>query len=140
MKAQKAAGALHRLRDSDLQLADPRADIRDRTVVDSAGEEIGKIDDLLIDERERRVRFLDVGSGGFLGLGETKFLLPVDVVTDVHEDRVQVSPSRERVAGAPGYNPKLIERQYLDDLYRYYGYRTPFWGAGYRYPRHPHRG
>ena len=41
-----------------------------------AGQEIGEVDDLLVDEREHKVRFLRVAAGGFLGLGETKFLRP----------------------------------------------------------------
>jgi hypothetical protein len=34
-------------------------------VVDRGGAGIGEIDDLVIDEEERRVRLLQVGSGGF---------------------------------------------------------------------------
>jgi sporulation protein YlmC with PRC-barrel domain len=107
-------------------------------VLDRAGEEIGKVEDLLIDEQERKVRFLDVGSGGFLGIGETKFLLPVEAVTRIAEDSIEVNQSRERVAAAPRYDPDLVERTYLSDLYGYYGYRTPFWDAAYAYPRYPY--
>lgn len=138
MRSRTKSGTLHRLKDSDLELADPKADIRDRQVVDAAGEEIGKVEDLLIDDRDRKVRFLEVGSGGFLGIGETTFLLPVEAVTKVAEDSITVNQSRERVAMAPKYDPDLVERTYLSDLYGYYGYRTPFWDTAYVYPRYPY--
>ena len=138
MGSRTKSGTLHRLKDSDLELADPKADIRDRQVVDAAGEEIGKVEDLLIDDRDRKVRFLEVGSGGFLGIGETTFLLPVEAVTKVAEDSITVNQSRERVAMAPKYDPDLVERTYLSDLYGYYGYRTPFWDTAYVYPRYPY--
>ncbi len=138
MRSQTQSGTLHHLKDSDLALADPRADIRDRQVIDAEGNEIGKVEDLLIDDRERMVRFLEVGSGGFLGIGETTFLLPVEAVTKVDEDSVRVNQRRDRVAGAPKYDPDLVERTYRSGLYQYYGYRTPYLDGGYVYPRYPY--
>lgn len=138
MTTQAKTNALHRLRKSKLELADAAADIRGRRVTDSAGQEIGKVDDLMVDERERRVRFLEVSSGGLLGIGETKFLLPVETVTRVEDEVVRTNQSRDRVSGAPRYDPRLVEERYLDELYRYYGYPTPFWDAAYVYPRYPY--
>ena len=138
MATQTRAGALHRLKDSHLQLADRQADIRGRRVLDSTGNEIGKVDDLLIDERERKVHFIEVASGGLLGVGQTKTLLPVETVTRIGDDEVRVNQTRERLQGAPRYDPDLVEQSYLSDLYGYYGYRTPFWDAAYVYPRYPY--
>jgi hypothetical protein len=41
------------------------------------------------------MRFLDVGAGGFLGLGEKHFLIPVEAVTGVGEDGVTINRNRE---------------------------------------------
>jgi hypothetical protein len=41
------------------------------------------VEDLYIDRQEREVRFLEVGAGGFLGIGEGRFLVPVEAVTKV---------------------------------------------------------
>lgn len=138
MKTATGAGVLHRLKDSDLRLADPQADIRGRRVVDREGEELGKVDALLIDEQERKVRFLEVASGGLLGIGRSKVLLPVEAVTRVGKDEVRTSQSRERVRSAPRYDPDLVEQSYLSELYGHYGYRMPFWDAAYVYPRYPY--
>ncbi|HEX2217205.1 MAG TPA: PRC-barrel domain-containing protein [Gemmatimonadales bacterium] len=138
MRTETRSGALHRLKDSDLKLEDPRADIRGRTVKDSGGEEIGKVHDLLVDERERKVRFLEVASGGVLGIGQTKILLPVETVTRIEDEVVWTNQTRETLRGAPRYDPELVEQPYLGELYDYYGYRTPFWDAAYVYPRYPY--
>jgi CBS domain-containing protein/sporulation protein YlmC with PRC-barrel domain len=128
---------LVRLNDTDLTLADPAEDIRGRKAVDMAGEELGEVDDLLIDEREQKVRFLEVSSGGFLGLGATKFLLPVEAITRITDDAVYINQSRERVAGAPGYDPTLVDERYVRDVYSHYGY-PPYWGPDYEYPSYPY--
>jgi sporulation protein YlmC with PRC-barrel domain len=129
--------ALVKLSDTNLTLANRAEDIRGRDVLDTAGEDIGKVDDLLIDEQEQKVRFLQVSSGGFLGLGATKFLIPVDAITRMTEDAVYISQARERLAGAPRYDPSLVDERYLSDVYGYYGY-SPYWGPDYRYPGYPY--
>jgi hypothetical protein len=48
------------------------------------------VEDLYIDWQEREVRFLELGAGGFLGIGEKRFLVPVEAVTQVAEDRVTI--------------------------------------------------
>lgn len=126
--------ALVHLSDTDLMLADEADDVRGRAVVDRHGEEIGDIDDLIVDPQERRVRFLQVGGGGFLGIGEKKQLIPVDAIESVGDD-VRISRERSEVAGAPAYEPKLIdEPEYYESLYGYYGF-PPFWAPGYVPPR-----
>jgi sporulation protein YlmC with PRC-barrel domain len=125
---------LVKLSDSDLSVASEEEDVRGRSVKDRVGQDLGDVDDLLIDPDDRQVRFLVVGSGGFLGLGEQKSFIPVDAVTRVDDDTVIVDLTREHVAGAPAYDPDLIaEPSYLDGAYGYYGY-VPFWGPGYVRP------
>jgi CBS domain-containing protein/sporulation protein YlmC with PRC-barrel domain len=128
---------LIRLSDTELTLADRAEDIRGRNAFDISGEELGEINDLFIDERERKVRFLELSSGGFLGLGATKFLLPVDAITRITDDAVYINQSRERVAGSPAYDPTLVEERYVSDVYQHYGY-APYWGPDYRYPPYPY--
>lgn len=109
-------------------------DIRGREVKDKDGEGIGRVADLLIDEREKKVRFLLVEHGGFLGFGEKKTLIPVDAVTKISESEVFIDQTRERVADAPSYDPGLADdRPYHSELFGYYGYPA-YWGDGYTYP------
>jgi sporulation protein YlmC with PRC-barrel domain len=129
---------LVRLIDADLTLADPADDVRGKSVVDRGGAEIGEVDDLVIDEEHRRVRLLQVGSGGFLGIGKQKVLVPVDAVTAV-DDVVHVDTDREHVASGPVYDPDLVlQEDTVAGLYDYYGV-MPYWDAGYRMPGFPFR-
>jgi len=126
--------ALIKLGDTDLTVADPAEDIRGHTVVDQQGEDIGHVDGLMIDEDERKVRFLQVAAGGFLGIGEKTFLIPVDAISRIEDDQVRVDQTRERIVGGPSYDPDLVKQpDYFENSYGYYGY-VPFWGAGYAYP------
>jgi hypothetical protein len=129
---------LVRLSDSNLKIADGSEDIRGHDVVDRSQEEIGTISELLVDEAENRVRFIEVRSGGFLGMGATDILLPVDAITTIDDDSVSVDQTRERIAHAPRYDPQLADDRYWEGVYTYYGY-SPYWKEGYTYPVFPRR-
>jgi sporulation protein YlmC with PRC-barrel domain len=129
---------LVRLDDTDLTLAHSADDVRGQTVVDREGQEVGEVDGLIVDREERRVRLLQVGAGGFLGIGKQKVLVPVDAVTRV-DDAVHIDRNRQHVAAGPVYDPELvIAPTDAADLYAHYGC-TPYWGAGYVHPGYPFR-
>jgi len=119
---------LTRLRDTDQTISSSDEDIRGRMAKDKDGRDLGTIEGLFIDEAERKVRFMEVGSGGFLGLGESKSLIPVDAITRMTPDAVYIRHTREHVAGAPRYDPDLVETRldYFFNLYPYYGYPPSF--------------
>jgi sporulation protein YlmC with PRC-barrel domain len=151
MAQSEKTAKLIRLSDTELTIANPAEDIRGRTVVDRDGEDLGEVADLLLDDPEKRVRLLEVASGGFLGLGKTQFLLPVEAITRISDDTVYVNQARQYIAAAPHYDPDLIhreagvkgyeadERGYYDDVYHYYGY-PPYWAPGAVYPPYPYYG
>ncbi|MFE9366749.1 PRC-barrel domain-containing protein [Streptomyces sp. NPDC006978] len=135
-----SAPVLSKLSASEQTMEIPDEDVRGRKVTDSGGEDVGTVEDLLIDASERKVRFLLVAHGGFLGFGETKSFIPVDAVTRVTDDQVFIGQAREQVAGAPVYDPELAEKpDFYAEVYGYYGY-APFWGPGYFYPGFPYAG
>src|SRR5664280_3309647 len=115
---------LKKLQDLDRTVAIPDKDIRGRMVKDRDGHDLGTIDGLLVDAVGQKVRFMEVATGGILGLGQTKSLIPVEAITRVTNDEVYISHTREHVAGAPAYDPKLVREDstYLSGLYPYYGY------------------
>ncbi len=123
---------LIRLSDSELILEDRTQDVRGLEVYDTSGEEVGTVDALYIDEEERKVRFMDVGGGGFLGLGEKNFLIPVEAVREVNEDGVVVDQSREKVVDSPPFDTNVVpQAPYQRDIYDYYGYAR---SGGRTYP------
>ena len=122
--------SLTRLEDSSFRISDRSPDIRGRKLIDSGSYEIGDVKSLVVDEQAGEVRFLEVRSGGFLGLGGDVHLVPVDAVTSVGEEAVQVDVTRERVLDAPAYEPEVDDPEaYYSDVYVHYGYR-PYWAGG----------
>jgi sporulation protein YlmC with PRC-barrel domain len=131
--------ALAKLSDTGLALADSSQDIRGRKVVDRNEDEIGHVSSLFIDEAEQKVRMIEIRAGGFFGIGERHFLLPVDAITSVDKHEVHINATREHIAGSPTYNPGLLEvpnRSSWEPYYGYYGL-SPYWGSGYMYPSFP---
>jgi sporulation protein YlmC with PRC-barrel domain len=117
---------LVRLSDSGLALEDLAQDVRGLDVYDEDGDQIGTVKDLYADTEERKVRFLDVGAGGLLGLGQKHFLVPAEAVSEVREDRVVVDQKRQRVAESPLFDADVVPQPpYQDELYEYYGYLPP---------------
>jgi sporulation protein YlmC with PRC-barrel domain len=116
---------------SGLPLAQPADDLRGLTVVDPNGHRVGEVDDLIIDEEEHRVRLLVVSSGGLLGLGLTKRLIPVDAVTRVDE-QVHIEALHTQVHDAES-DPDLEPTPAYQAMCTHYGY-GPFWRPGYVHP------
>jgi len=134
-----AASTLRRLRDMGETVANADEDIRGRTVLDNTGKHVGAVDGLLVDDAENKVRFLRVECGGFLGVGATHVLIPVDAITRITGDAVTIDRGGEHLHGAPRYDPALINQDegYWGNVYGYYGY-APYWGPGYMYPPYPY--
>lgn len=123
--------ALVSLEDSGLVLAQPADDVRGLTVVDPHDHRVGKVDDLIIDVAERRARLLVVTSGGLLGLGLTKRLIPVDAVTRV-DDQVHIEALHTQVHSAESDAAHDPTPAY-HEMCTHYGY-GPFWAPGYVHP------
>lgn len=112
---------LVKMGDTNLVLENPTHDVRGRTVYSNAGEEVGTVEDLYVDEGEHKVRFLDVGAGGFLGIGQKHFLIPVGALSEVAEDRVVVDESRETVLDTPPLDTDVVPgRQQQYDVGTHY--------------------
>ncbi|MDP8953060.1 MAG: PRC-barrel domain-containing protein [Actinomycetota bacterium] len=125
-RTRSTSPGLVRLSDSELVLEDRTQDVRGLDVYDKDGDQIGRVEDLYADTQERKVRFLDVSAGGFLGLGGKRFLVPVEALGEVREDGVVVDQSRKKVAESPPFDTDVVpQTPYQREVYEYYGY-PPF--------------
>ncbi len=132
--ANRQTPVMVRLNDTAMTVANPEEDLRGHRVVDPDGEEIGHVANMLVDHDEEQVRILEIGAGGVLGLGETKFLIPVEAVLRVEEDTVYVGHPLARVLDAPRYEPEVLPEPDWDALYGYYGL-APFWSPTVMVPQ-----
>ncbi len=73
-----------------------------RDVENAAGESIGEIDDVIVQDGHHT--FLVISVGGFLGLGERRVTVPYDEVT-MSSDAVTVNMTKEQLKRQPEYDP-----------------------------------
>ncbi|MET0262168.1 MAG: PRC-barrel domain-containing protein [Rariglobus sp.] len=102
------------------------SDLIGLTVKDSTDEKVGTIDDLIIDVPAGRVVALVVGSGGFLGMGDSLSALPPSTIRYVSDDKdeLRVTVSKDTIKQAPRYKKTDADRfndvTYTDNVYRSY--------------------
>jgi sporulation protein YlmC with PRC-barrel domain len=117
---------LIKLSDSeDLRLREPVQNIRGLDVYDNNGDQVGTVEDLYVDQETQAPRLLDVGAGGFLGIGKKHFLVPFEEVSRSvsEEERVVVRQNRDKVLGSPDFDPdEMPEVDLQRAVYAYYGY------------------
>jgi sporulation protein YlmC with PRC-barrel domain len=100
-------------------------------VRNAAGEDLGKIEEFMIDLETGRVAYAVLSFGGFLGVGDKLFAIPWEVLqldTDMHEFVLNVD--KEVLKNAPGFDksnwPDMTDRAWGAGIFRYYG-RRPYW-------------
>jgi sporulation protein YlmC with PRC-barrel domain len=75
-------------------------------VKNAAGENVGKIDELVIDPQDARIKAAVVSVGGVLGIGAKSVAVPWDKVkmgSDADRDTVVVAMGKEEFEQAPGW-------------------------------------
>lgn len=126
------------LKQSGLVLGEGAEDLRGRKAVDARGDEVGVVLNLIIDDIERKVRFIRIVAGGFLGIGARKSLVPVEAITRFDARRVHIDDARRAVAAGPAYDPEVVEvdERSLERLYHHDHY-PPYWQRDHHYPTYP---
>jgi sporulation protein YlmC with PRC-barrel domain len=76
------------------------------SVKNAQGESLGKIDELVIDPKDARIKAAIVSVGGVLGIGAKSVAVPWDKVTmgsDADRDTIVVAMGREELEQAPSW-------------------------------------
>lgn len=101
------------------------------SVRNSAGEDLGKIEDIMIDIPTGRVAYAVLSFGGFLGIGNKLFAMPWEALSldeDAHEFVLNVD--RSMLESAPGFDkdnwPDMADASWGEQIYSHYGYK-PYW-------------
>ncbi len=100
-------------------------------VVNSRGEDIGKIDEIMIDTPTGRVAYAVLSFGGFLGMGDKLFAIPWSMLSLDEDHKVfPLDVDKERLKKAPGFDkdhwPDMTDRTWGTSVYQYYG-ASPYW-------------
>jgi len=108
---------------NDWERAYALSDIKGSQVKNMQGEDLGTLDDFVIDT-DGRVGF------AILSHGDKRVAVPYDAITyDRVEKRLSLNMSKDRIESAPAFDKAtdLSRPTWADDIYRYYGVQ-PYWG------------
>jgi sporulation protein YlmC with PRC-barrel domain len=106
--------------------------LMDADVENAQGEDLGDIEDLVLDPQDGRVAYAVLSFGGFLGLGEKLFAVPWTALkAKVGEnDTYILNVAKEKLTNAPGFDknnwPDMANRQWGEEIHSYYGI-PPYW-------------
>ena len=100
-------------------------------VVNRQGEDLGKIEDFMLDPEQGRVGYAVLSFGGFLGMGDKLFAVPMQALKLSREDkRFILDVDKEKLKNAPGFDkdnwPDISDRSFGSSVYSYYNTR-PYW-------------
>ena len=94
------------------------------------GEDVGEVNDIVLDPNTGKMRYAAVTYGGFLGIGDEMFAVPWDAFQctqdpdDPEEHRLTLDVSKQQLEGAQGFNqdnwPNFADPNFTQDLDRRY--------------------
>jgi len=100
-------------------------------VNNAAGDDLGKIEDLMIDVNTGRIAYAVLSFGGFLKVGNKLFAIPWQALhLDAANKQFILDVDKSVLEKAPGFDkdnwPDMADPKFGSNVYRHYGY-TPYW-------------
>jgi sporulation protein YlmC with PRC-barrel domain len=101
------------------------------SVVNSVGEDIGKIEEIMLDVPQGRIAYAVLSFGGFLGIGNRLFAIPWQALElDPVNHRFVLDVPCERLESAPGFDkdrwPDWADTSWAAGIHEYYD-THPYW-------------
>jgi sporulation protein YlmC with PRC-barrel domain len=100
-------------------------------VKNAAGDDLGKIEDLMIDLHSGRIAYAVLSFGGFLKMGNKLFAIPWEALKfDATKKNFILHVEKSRLENATGFDkdnwPNMADATFGSNLYRHYGFK-PYW-------------
>jgi hypothetical protein len=101
------------------------------SVVNKQNEDLGKIEDIVLDAGAGRIAYAVLSFGGFLGMGDKYFAIPWDAFRfNLAEKRAVLNVDKKLLENAPGFDkdnwPNMADSVWGNSIYKHYGY-VPYW-------------
>tara|TARA_R110002072_G_scaffold94717_3_gene209090 strand:- start:366 stop:704 length:339 start_codon:yes stop_codon:yes gene_type:complete len=95
------------------------------TVVNSQGEDLGHIKDLMLDPADGKIEYAVLDFGGFLGIGDKYFAVPFSqLAVDRENKRMILNVDKDRLKDAPGFDkdnwPDFADTAFRSTVDRYF--------------------
>jgi sporulation protein YlmC with PRC-barrel domain len=100
-------------------------------VQNSAGEDLGTVDEIMIDIPAGKVAYAVLSFGGFLGMGNKLFAVPWSALRlDEDEQHFILDVDKQKLENAPGFDkdnwPDMADTSWRTRIFSYYGVQ-PYW-------------
>lgn len=94
-------------------------------VRNAKGEDLGKVEDFMLDTSTGEVSYAVLSFGGVLGIGDKLFAVPLQAMrTDTEKHEFILDESRERLEKAPGFDkdkwPETSDNKWHQEVRTYY--------------------
>lgn len=101
------------------------------SVRNSAGEDLGKVDEIMIDLQSGKVAYAVLSFGGVLGMGNKLFAVPWSALKVDEDDKCFIlDADKKTLENAPGFAkdnwPDMADKAWRSEVYDYYD-ATPYW-------------
>jgi sporulation protein YlmC with PRC-barrel domain len=101
------------------------------SVRNSAGEDLGKVDEIMIDIPSGQIAYAVLSFGGILGMGNKLFAVPRSAFTvDEDEKCFVLNVDKRTLDTAPGFDkdnwPDMADTGWGAEIFQHYG-ATPYW-------------
>jgi hypothetical protein len=104
--------------------------LKENKVVNKTGEDIGKIEKLMIDLADGRIAYAVLSFGGILDKGDKLFAIPWQALQIKFQEYAFLlnipKYTLEKAEGFDKDNWPVTTREWLSTVYSYYGYQ-PYW-------------
>ena len=101
-------------------------------VTNMNGDELGKIEDVMIDQESGKIAYVVIKFGGFLGIGDKEFAIPWEVLSGGQGGSpFTLKINKEVLEKAEGFDRDKLPstREQLSKTYTHYG-NKPYWETG----------
>ena len=101
----------------------PHHELRQKRVLDIDSRNVGQVANLYVDD-ERKLQFVDVIEGGFMGLRTKHHLVPVEAIAEEDPGSITLVVDQQAVESAPAYaDPHAVPGEELQRSIReHFGY------------------
>lgn len=95
-------------------------------VTNTEDQDLGKIEDIVIDTRTDEVAYAILSLGGFLGIGDKRFAIPWEAIEYRADGRYALLHlDGERLRNSPGFEkddwPDMTDTQWAERIHSHYG-------------------
>jgi sporulation protein YlmC with PRC-barrel domain len=106
-------------------------DLMGKKVINSANENLGKLEDIVVDANSGRILYGVLSFGGFLGMGDKLFAIPwASLELPADAKSLVLNVTKDRLKNAEGFDknqwPNFADEQWAVKTHKYYD-RTPYW-------------